>query len=74
MTDPEFVQALTGWNSDLGVVAAYGKILTETLLGTPRLGMLNVHASLLPNIAAPLRSIAPSSTASAKPASPSCGS
>jgi methionyl-tRNA formyltransferase len=34
--------------ADLGVVAAYGKILPEWLLTTPRLGMINVHASLLP--------------------------
>lgn len=33
---------------DLGVVAAYGKILPEWLLAQPRLGMVNVHASLLP--------------------------
>lgn len=33
---------------DLGVVAAYGKILPQWLLDIPRLGMLNVHASLLP--------------------------
>ena len=30
------------------MVAAYGKILPEWLLQTPRLGMINVHASLLP--------------------------
>jgi len=30
------------------VVAAYGKILPEWLLEMPRLGMINVHASLLP--------------------------
>ena len=35
-------------SSDLGVVAAYGKILPEWLLQAPRHGMLNVHASLLP--------------------------
>lgn len=34
--------------ADLGVVAAYGKILPEWLLNQPRLGMINVHASLLP--------------------------
>ncbi len=34
--------------ADLGVVAAYGKILPEWLLAAPRLGMINVHASLLP--------------------------
>ena len=33
---------------DLGVVAAYGKILPDDLLAIPRLGMINVHASLLP--------------------------
>jgi methionyl-tRNA formyltransferase len=33
---------------DLGVVAAYGRILPEALLQIPRLGMINVHASLLP--------------------------
>ncbi len=32
----------------VGVVAAYGRILTDTILATPRLGMINVHASLLP--------------------------
>jgi methionyl-tRNA formyltransferase len=35
-------------NADLGIVAAYGKILPEWLLQTPRLGLINVHASLLP--------------------------
>lgn len=34
--------------ADLGVVAAYGKILPEWLLQAPALGMVNVHASLLP--------------------------
>ncbi len=34
--------------ADLGVVAAYGKILTDAVLAVPRLGMINVHASLLP--------------------------
>ena len=33
---------------DLGVVAAYGKILPDWLLALPRLGFINVHASLLP--------------------------
>ena len=33
---------------DLGVVAAYGKILPDWLLDLPRLGLINVHASLLP--------------------------
>lgn len=45
---PEFLDALRGWQADIGVVAAYGKILSETVIWTPRLGMINVHASLLP--------------------------
>ena len=48
MRDPGFVAGLSDLRADLGVVAAYGRILTETLLATPRLGMINVHASLLP--------------------------
>ena len=48
MKDPSFVGALTKLGPDLGVVAAYGKILPDQLLTLPRLGMINVHASLLP--------------------------
>lgn len=33
---------------DLMVVVAYGLILPESVLATPRLGCINVHASLLP--------------------------
>ena len=33
---------------DVAVVAAYGLILPESILAVPRLGCLNVHASLLP--------------------------
>lgn len=48
MKDPLFLDALDALRADVGVVAAYGKILTERVLGAPRLGMVNVHASLLP--------------------------
>ncbi|MQA29923.1 MAG: methionyl-tRNA formyltransferase [Luteitalea sp.] len=48
INDPAFLATLTGIEADIGVVAAYGKILTEAVLSTPRLGMINVHASLLP--------------------------
>lgn len=34
--------------ADLAVVAAYGLILPQPILDAPRLGCLNVHASLLP--------------------------
>jgi methionyl-tRNA formyltransferase len=48
MKDPAFLSALSGFGADIGVVAAFGRILSETLLAIPRLGMVNVHASLLP--------------------------
>jgi methionyl-tRNA formyltransferase len=48
MKDPAFLDALAAWHADLGVVAAYGRILTDAILAAPRLGMINVHASLLP--------------------------
>jgi methionyl-tRNA formyltransferase len=46
--DAAFGGALSALNADIGIVAAYGQILTQTLLDTPRMGMLNVHASILP--------------------------
>lgn len=48
LRDAEVIDTLTRWAPDLGVVAAYGKILPENVLDLPRLGMINVHASLLP--------------------------
>jgi methionyl-tRNA formyltransferase len=48
LKDPAFLSALAGWRADLGVVAAYGKILNDAVLAAPRLGLLNVHASILP--------------------------
>ncbi len=48
LTDPTVANDLARLNADIGVVAAYGKILPEHILATPRLGMINVHASLLP--------------------------
>jgi methionyl-tRNA formyltransferase len=46
--DSAFLAELSGLVPDLGVVAAYGQILTERALTIPRLGMINVHASILP--------------------------
>jgi methionyl-tRNA formyltransferase len=44
----EFVETLKEVNPDLGVVAAYGRILPLSVLESPRLGCINIHASLLP--------------------------
>lgn len=44
----EFLCQLRAANADLGVVVAYGHLLRPELLAIPRLGLVNVHASLLP--------------------------
>jgi methionyl-tRNA formyltransferase len=48
LRDDAFLAQIAALRPDLGVVAAYGRILPDALLGMPRLGMINVHASLLP--------------------------
>jgi methionyl-tRNA formyltransferase len=48
LKDSEFLELLSGLGADLGVVAAYGKILNDAVLATPPRGLINVHASLLP--------------------------
>lgn len=48
LKDPEWLARLRALDLDLGVVAAYGRLLPNDLLGVPRLGMVNVHASVLP--------------------------
>ena len=45
---PDVQEQFTSWEADIGVVAAYGLILPSQILETPRLGCLNVHASILP--------------------------
>lgn len=44
----QFEGPFAALKADIGVVAAYGKILPDWLLATPRFGLINVHASLLP--------------------------
>ena len=44
----ETLQQLTEMHSDLGLVMAYGHILKDAFIAAPRLGMVNLHASILP--------------------------
>ncbi len=44
----EFVQAVRDLAPDVIVVAAFGQIIPQRILGVPPLGCLNVHGSLLP--------------------------
>jgi methionyl-tRNA formyltransferase len=46
--DPKAVAEIASYRPDLLVVMAYGQILPQSLLEVPRLGALNLHASLLP--------------------------
>jgi methionyl-tRNA formyltransferase len=45
---PEVVDELRLLAPDIGIIAAYGQILRQAVLDVPPLGILNVHASLLP--------------------------
>jgi methionyl-tRNA formyltransferase len=45
---PAAAITLANYQADLMIVAAYGLILPTAILTTPRLGCLNIHASLLP--------------------------
>ncbi|MBS2029451.1 MAG: methionyl-tRNA formyltransferase [Deltaproteobacteria bacterium] len=53
----EFEAQLRAVQPDVAVVAAYGRILPKGVLDAPRLGCVNVHASLLPKLrgAAPIQ-------------------
>ncbi|MCC6127733.1 MAG: methionyl-tRNA formyltransferase, partial [Chlamydiae bacterium] len=56
-SDPNFLEELKKIQADLYVVVAFGQILPQKLLDLPRLGCINVHASLLPKYrgAAPMQ-------------------
>jgi methionyl-tRNA formyltransferase len=49
LRDSSFTTSLAGFGADLGVVAAYGRLLPDATLAVPAMGMVNVHASLLPH-------------------------
>lgn len=55
--EADAIARLREFEADLFVVAAYGQILSAELLGIPRLGAINLHASLLPKYrgAAPIQ-------------------
>lgn len=48
LTQSEELEQLIALESDLIVTAAFGQLLPEKLLEAPKLGAINVHASLLP--------------------------
>lgn len=48
LRNPEAVADFAALGADVAVVVAYGLILPQAVLDAPRLGCLNIHASLLP--------------------------
>jgi methionyl-tRNA formyltransferase len=48
LSSEEQLAALRAWRPELLVVVAYGLLLPRAVLELPRLGCLNIHASLLP--------------------------
>ncbi|UTW55527.1 methionyl-tRNA formyltransferase [Kordiimonas sp. SCSIO 12610] len=48
MRSPEELTRFQSHEIDIAVVVAYGQILPQSILDTPKFGCVNVHASLLP--------------------------
>lgn len=46
----EEYEEITNLNPDIIITCAYGQIVPEVILNCPRLGCINVHASLLPKL------------------------
>jgi methionyl-tRNA formyltransferase len=57
VSSEEFRPTLESFNADLFIVVAYGEILKQHVLDAPKIGCINVHASLLPKYrgAAPIQ-------------------
>jgi methionyl-tRNA formyltransferase len=53
----EFITTITAMQPDISIVVAYGHILPKRVIDVPKLGTLNIHASLLPLLrgAAPIQ-------------------
>lgn len=57
VSSEDFASTLRSFNADLFVVAAYGEILKQHVLDTPKIACINLHTSLLPKYrgAAPIQ-------------------
>lgn len=55
--DEEFFDTIEAMQPDISIVVAYGHILPKRIIDLPKLGTLNIHASLLPLLrgAAPIQ-------------------
>ena len=50
LRNPESVEELKKYPADIIIVAAFGQILPKAVLDMPKLGCINIHASLLPHL------------------------
>lgn len=48
--DRKLIDYMKALKPDLGVVAAYGQILSQEILDIPREGFINIHGSILPKL------------------------
>ena len=48
LKNDEALSKLASWNADLMIVVAYGLLLPQAALDTPKQGCINVHGSILP--------------------------
>jgi methionyl-tRNA formyltransferase len=48
LRDAGAIERLAGWSADVMIVVAYGLLLPQAALNAPKLGCVNIHASLLP--------------------------
>lgn len=48
INDEEAIKKIKEFNPDIILVVAYGQILSQDVLNIPRMGCINIHASLLP--------------------------
>lgn len=53
MKNPAFHATLRGYDADVFVVIAFGRILPQEILDIPKKGVVNVHPSLLPKFRGP---------------------
>jgi len=49
----ELIQIISKLNPDLGIVAAYGKLIPQEILNLPKYKIINIHPSLLPKYRGP---------------------
>lgn len=51
--EPHFKETLSSLNPDLGILIAFGSILNREIINLPKMGIINLHPSLLPKYRGP---------------------